>query len=142
MKYKPEIVLINLRRGFRENPKLLFDIDGKIELLEKERYISEKLILKDLSLTGAGFLSSDYKWEKERLNKRLDIEGSMHLNFINKKTREVFAVSGNINLVRVIHTPNGYLEGYEFSGKKSDDISKIVMDSQIAHRQAEIKYYD
>ena len=142
MKYKPEIVLINLRRGFRENPKILFDVDGKIKLFEKERLISEKLILKDLSLTGVGFLSNGYKWNKDILNTKLNIEGRVHLNFVNKKDHSTYTVSGKVSLVRVFPTSNGFLEGYDFFGKKSDDISRVVMDSQIAHRQAEIKYYD
>ncbi|MBU0971604.1 MAG: hypothetical protein KKC20_13200 [Proteobacteria bacterium] len=142
MKYKPEIILINLRRGFRENPKILFDINGKIEIDDRERSVSEKFILKDLSISGVGFLSQDYEWDKDFLNKRLNIEGRAHLNFINKKNQFTYTVSGIINLVRIIKTSNGFLEGYDFLGKKSDDISKIVMDSQFAHKQAETKYYD
>ncbi|MCP3940927.1 MAG: hypothetical protein GY710_05530 [Desulfobacteraceae bacterium] len=142
MKYIPEIILINLRRGFRENPKILFNIYGNIKIFEKERLISEKLILKDLSLTGVGFLSNGYKWNKDLLNKQLNIEGQIHLNFVNKKDQSTYAISGNVNLIRIVQTPNGFLEGYDFLGQESDDISKVVIDSQIAHRQAEIKLYD
>lgn len=141
MKYKPEIVLINLRRGFRESPKILFDIKGKIEICDKERFVSEKFNLKDLSITGVGFLSKDYEWDKDLLNKKLTIKGKIHLNFVNKINQSAYIISGIVDLVRVIQTSNGFLEGYEFLGKKSNDISKIVMDSQIAHKQAEMKYY-
>ncbi|MDM8539269.1 hypothetical protein QUF70_21145, partial [Desulfobacterales bacterium HSG17] len=141
MQYKPEIVLINLRRCFRENPSILFDINGKIETCDKERFVSESFILQDLSINGVGFLSNDYKWDKDFLNKKLNVEGKIHLNCVNKKNQFIYTITGIVNLVRVIQTSNGFIEGYEFCGKKSDDISKIVMDSQIAHQQAETKYY-
>ncbi|MCG8615551.1 MAG: hypothetical protein MI802_04995 [Desulfobacterales bacterium] len=141
VQYKPEIVLINLRRGFRENPKIIFDIDGKIELLKRQRSISEKLVLKDISITGIGFLLSGYKWRKDILNRQLNFEGRINLNFVNKNDQSIYVVDGKVNLVRVIQTANGFIEGYEFRGKKSEDLTKIIMDSQIAHRQGEIKYY-
>ncbi|HCY87794.1 MAG TPA: hypothetical protein DHV36_21845 [Desulfobacteraceae bacterium] len=141
VQYKPEIVFINLRRGFRENPKIIFDIDGKIELLKRRRSISDKLILKDISITGIGFLLNGYKWRKDILNRQLNFEGRISLNFVNKKDQSIYVVDGDVNLVRVIQTANGFIEGYEFMGKKSDNLSKIIMDSQIAHRQGEIKYY-